>query len=209
MSGLVPAASQSLTAPLTDPAGGSVLTRIKSFTAQEPVKKALPAFFALSAIGAAALAWAQLAPSSQRMLYADLADSDRAAVVQMLDSAGIGYAIDNATGALTVPEEDYYRARMLVAQDGSIGTPESGTELLDSLPLGASRTMEGQRLRAARERELQLTIGEIDAVESVRVHLAEAERSAFVRDSVPPSGPTTTAMEARCTMSSARATSRR
>ena len=35
---------------------------------------------------------------------------------------------------------------------------------------------------AAQERELEMTIAEIDGVESVRVHLAKAERSVFVRD---------------------------
>jgi flagellar M-ring protein FliF len=41
--------------------------------------------------------------------------------------------------------------------------------------MGASRAMEGERLRAARERDLTLTIMEIDGVEAVRVHLAEAK----------------------------------
>ena len=62
------------------------------------------------------------------------------------------------TGALTVDEADFYRARMLVAADGALAAPESGRPVLDSLPLGASRTLEGERLRAARERDLMLTI---------------------------------------------------
>jgi type III secretory pathway lipoprotein EscJ len=57
---------------------------------------------------------------------------------------------------------------------------------LDSLPLGASRTLEGERLRAARQGELEMTIKQIDGVESVRVHLAEASKSVFVRDDAPP-----------------------
>ena len=43
------------------------------------------------------------------------------------------------------------------------------------------------RLRAAQERELMLTIMEIDGVEAVRVHIAKAERSVFVREDVDPS----------------------
>src|SRR5690606_22690400 len=80
-----------------------------------------------------------------------------------------------------------YRARMVVASDGALATPESGIELLDNLPLGASRTMEAERPRIARERERMLTIKEIDGVEAVRVHLAEPEHSVFVRDEAPPS----------------------
>ena len=59
--------------------------------------------------------------------------------------------------------------------------------MLDAIPLGSSRTLEGERLRLARERDLMLTIREIDGIESVRVHLATPERSVFVRENEPPS----------------------
>ena len=121
----------------------------------------------------------------QRVLYAQLDDADRAAVVGSLDAAGIGYTIDNQTGSLTVGEDDLYRARMLVASDGALAVPDAAASL-DNLPLGASRTLEGERLRGAREQELMLTIQQIDGVESVRVHLAQAAKSVFVREDTPP-----------------------
>ena len=188
MSDLVPAAPSqgSLLAPLRDRRGGSILTRVGAFAAQPPVRKALPWFAGVAGIGLLALVWAGLSPAPQRMLYSSLSDAERADVVGALDKAAIDYAIDNATGALTVAEDDLYRARMLVASDGALAAPESGTELLDSLPMGASRTLEGDRLRAAQERDLTLTIMEIDGVEAVRVHLGRAERSVFVRDNLPP-----------------------
>ncbi len=188
MSDTLPAPSPpaSLLAPLTDPAGGSALTRLRSFTGQAGVRRMLPLFLGAAAIGGAALTWSALAPSAQRTLYSQLADSERAGVVAALDKAGITYSIDNQSGSLSVAEGDFYRARMLVASDGALATPESGSQMLDKLPMGASRTMEGERLRAARERDLTLTIGEIDGVEAVRVHLAEAEKSVFVRDDTPP-----------------------
>lgn len=176
----------SLLAPLNNPAGGPMLTRLGQFITQEPVRRAVPLFLGVAALGGAALAWSSIAPSSQRILYSQINDSDRASVVAALDQSGIGYRIDNATGALTVDEADYYTARMLVAADGAVATPESGAQMLDNLPMGASRMLEGERLRAARERDLMLTIREIDGVESVRVHLAEGEKSVFVRDNVAP-----------------------
>jgi flagellar M-ring protein FliF len=179
-------ATQSMFAALTDPAGGSVLTRLGAFGAQPAVRKVLPVFIGLSAIGGALLAWSALSPSPQRMLYAQLNDSERANVAAALDQASIDYHIDNSTGALTVSDSDYYRARMLVASDGSLASPESGTQMLDNMPMGASRTLEGERLRAAREADLQQTVMQIDGVESVRVHLAQGEKSVFVRDNVPP-----------------------
>lgn len=181
------APQSSLLAPLTDPQGGPVLTRLGTFTAQPAVKKMLPWFIGVSALGGALLAWQAVSPSPQRVLYAQLADGERASVAGALDQAAIDYSIDNSTGALTVSEGDYYRARMLVASDGAIASPQTGDEMLDTLPMGASRTLEGERLRSARERDLEMTIREIDGVESVRVHIAEAEKSVFVREDVPPS----------------------
>jgi flagellar M-ring protein FliF len=75
---------------------------------------------------------------------------------------------------------------MLVASNGALATPETGDQMLDKLPMGASRNLEGERLRSARERDLQLSIMEIDGVDSVRVHLAEGEKSVFVRENVAP-----------------------
>lgn len=167
-------------------AGGPWLQRLGDFTAQPAVRKALPWFAGLASLGVAALLWASLSAGPQRILYSSLGDAERAGVVAALDSAAIDYQIDNQTGALTVGEDDLYRARMVVASDGALATPETGQDLINSLPMGASRTLEGDRLRAAQERDLTLTIQEIDGVESVRVHLARAERSVFVRDTVAP-----------------------
>ncbi|MFA7603757.1 MAG: flagellar basal-body MS-ring/collar protein FliF, partial [Novosphingobium sp.] len=191
MSDLVPATQPpgpppSILSPLTDPAGGNAMSRLRAFTGQEPVRRMLPWFLGVSALGAVALTYATLAPAPQRTLYSELSDSERASVVGALDKASIGYRINNETGAVTVNEDDLYRARMLVASNGALATPQSGDELLDKLPMGASRQLEGERLRAARERDLQLTVMEIDGVEAVRVHLAEGEKSVFVRDNLPP-----------------------
>ena len=186
MSQLVPAAPQgSILTPLRD-AGTPLPARLAAFGGQPGVRKMLPWFAGAAGLGLVGLTLAVMMPAPQRVLYSSLDDSDRASVVAALDAGGIGYDIDNSTGALSVGEDDLYRARMLVASDGALAAPQSGTELLDSLPMGASRMMEGDRLRAARERELTLTIAEIDGVEAVRVHLAEAEKSVFVRDNIAP-----------------------
>jgi flagellar M-ring protein FliF len=194
MQDLVPAGAGSAAArqarlldPLRNEGGGTPLERVRAFAAQPPVRKALPWFGGVAALGLLALTWAALSPAPQRILYSSLGDAERAEVAGALDKASISYKIDNATGAISVGENDLYRARMLVASQGALAVPQSGSELLDSLPMGASRTLEGDRLRAAQERELMLTIMEIDGVEAVRVHLARPERSVFVREDAPPS----------------------
>jgi flagellar M-ring protein FliF len=187
MSDLTPANAPSVLAPLTDPAGGSPLVRLQGFIGQPAVKKSLPWFLGVAALGGAGLSWAMLAPAPQRLLYVQLDDAERASVVATLDKGQIGYRIDPGSGALTVAESDLYKARMLVAQNGSLATPDTTSDALDKLPMGASRALESERLLAAREHELMLTIKEIDGVEAVRVQIADAAKSVFVRDNIAPS----------------------
>lgn len=173
--------------PLLPGAAAGALERLRVFARQPAVRSAWPWFVATGGIAALALAYAAFFPAPQRVLYSQIDDAQRAGVVAALDKASIDYRIDSDTGAITVDEDDLYRARMIVASDASLGAADSGMELLDNVPLGASRTLEGERLRTARERELMLTIKEIDGVEAVRVHLAEPAQSVFVRESNPPS----------------------
>ncbi len=182
MANIAPAQSSATPMVLS---GGSPLERVRSFTAQPVVRRVLPWFLGLAAIGGAGLTYTTLAPAPQRVLYSELGDAERASVASSLDKAGITYRINADTGTLTVGEDDLYKARMLVASDGALAVPNPVSSL-DSLPLGASRTLEGERLRGARQGELELTIKQIDGVESVRVHLAEASKSVFVRDDAPP-----------------------
>lgn len=188
MSDLVPATAQPLepSRPMQSGPRPPFLQQVKNFTAQPAVRRTLPFAGAVGVLGAAALAWTVLSPAPQRTLYSELSDSEKGAVTEALDKAAIPYQLDSATGALTVGEDDLYRARMMVASDGAVAAPTSGTDLIDNMPIGASRVVEAERLKAARERELEMTIKEIEGVESVRVHLAEAEKSVFVRDSSPP-----------------------
>jgi flagellar M-ring protein FliF len=187
MSDLVPAAPTPLGNPR--PVGGQrlpFLQQMSGFAAQPAVRRTMPYAAAVGVLGSAALAWMVLSPAPQRVLYSELGDAEKGAVTEALDKASIPYKLDPTSGAVTVGEGDIYRARMMVASDGAVAAPSSGTDLIDSMPIGASRSVEAERLRAARERELQLTIMEIDGVESVRVHLAQAEKSVFVRDNSPP-----------------------
>ncbi|MFM7350202.1 MAG: flagellar basal-body MS-ring/collar protein FliF [Erythrobacter sp.] len=160
---------------------------VAGFLSQPALARALPALAGVGALAAAAGLWMAISSGPDRVLYTSLTDAERAKVVETLEAGGIDYAIDNSTGAISVSDNDLYRAKMLVASDAGIAAPEGAEQLLDSMPLGTSRTLEGERLRLARERELMLTIREIDGIESVRVHLATPDRSVFVRDTNPPS----------------------
>ncbi|MEM8726692.1 MAG: flagellar basal-body MS-ring/collar protein FliF, partial [Pseudomonadota bacterium] len=173
--------------PVADGAAqGDFRARLSAFMQQPAVRRALPAIIGLGAVAAIAALYLTVSQGPQRILYSSLTDAERGKVVETLESGGIAYTIDSGTGMVTVSEDDVYRARMLVASDAGIAAPQGASEMLDSIPLGSSRTLEGERLKMARERELMLTIREIDGIEAVRVHLATPERSAFVRQSNAP-----------------------
>jgi flagellar M-ring protein FliF len=162
------------------------LSQMRSVFSQPAVKRSLPLIFMVGLIGAAALAWMAMATPPQRVLFASLPESDKAAVAEALSAASIPNAIDNG-GSLTVAEDDYHKARMLLAGQGLPKAAPGGYALLDQLPMGVSRAVEGERLRQARETELARSIAEIDTVAEARVHLATPETTVFVRDKAEPS----------------------
>ena len=175
------------TAPALPERFANPLQQLRGLWTQPAVRRAGPAALAVGLVGAAALAWATLSAAPQKVLFPSLPDADKAAVTSALDQANIASTIDDATGALTVPEDDYSRARMLLAGQGLPKAAPGGYAILDQLPMGVSRAVEGERLRQARETELARSIQEIDAVAEARVHLAMPEASVFVRDTAKPS----------------------
>ena len=162
------------------------LKQVAGLLGQPAVKRSLPLIFMVGLIAAAALAWAMLRQPPQRVLFPNLADSDKGAVVQALKAASIASDIDSS-GSVTVAEDDYHRARMLLASQDLPKAAPGGYALLDQLPMGVSRAVEGERLRQARETELARSIEEIDTVAEARVHLATPESTVFVRDQAAPS----------------------
>lgn len=155
------------------------------FARQPAVQRALPAIATSTAIGIAALAWFMTQSAPQTQLFAGLEDSDKAAVADALQGAGIGHSIDPATGALTVDADKLHQARIALAGQGLPKAQPSGDSLIASLPMGSSRAIEGETLRSAREADLSRTIETIDAVKNARVHIAAAEPSLFVREDKP------------------------
>ena len=163
------------------------LLQMKGVLAQPAVRRSLPMALMIGLIAAAALAWMTLSTPTQKTLFTGLPDADKAAVSAALTQGGIKSHVDDGTGALTVGEEDYSKAKMLLAGQGLPKAAPGGYAILDQLPMGVSRAVEGERLRQARETELAKSIEDIDAVAQARVHLAMPEASVFVRDNANPS----------------------
>ena len=153
---------------------------------QPAFRRALPAIGGLAALALAGLAWWGLQRPDHAALFAGLADADKAAIAEALQGAGMDFKVDAATGSLTVPEDELHRARMLLAGQGLPKAAPAGDAVLQSLPMGSSRAVEGEALRAAREADLARTIEAIDAVRGARVHIAVPDPTPFVRDNAAP-----------------------
>ncbi|TXC72440.1 flagellar M-ring protein FliF [Sphingomonas ginsenosidivorax] len=175
------------TTPVLPDRFANPLRQIKGVLDQPIVRRSLPMTMMIGLIGAAALAWATMSTPTQKTLFTGLPDADKASVTAALTQASIKSHIDDSSGALTVNEEDYSKARLLLAGQGLPKAAPGGYAILDQLPMGVSRAVEGERLRQARETELAKSIEEIDAVAEARVHLAVPEASVFVRDNASPS----------------------
>jgi flagellar M-ring protein FliF len=159
-----------------------VAQTLRGITAQPAVAKSLPLLGIVALLGVAAIVWMVIGAAPSRTLFAGLPDDQKAAVVEALTTAGVRNSINRDTGAITVSDDDYHRARMLLASQGlPRGGQESG-DVLTAMPLGSSRAVETERIRSAREADLARTIEAIDAVQSARVHLAVEQPSVFVRE---------------------------
>jgi flagellar M-ring protein FliF len=166
----------------TQPLQGFPMSGANEFMQRPAIRRALPAIAMIGTASVAALAWWSFQTPAQLPLFQGLAEADKSSVADALQSAGISFALDRNTGAITVAEGEVHKARMMLAGQGLPKAPPSSDTVLSSIPMGSSRAVENETLKGAREADLERTIEAIDAVKSARVHIAVAEPSVFVRD---------------------------
>jgi flagellar M-ring protein FliF len=138
------------------------------------------------ALGVAVVLWSQ-APSFAP-LYGNLAEKDASQVMDALQTAGVEFRVDEASGMVMVPSAKLKEIRMQLAGQGLPNSVGMGFELLQQdTGFGASQMIEKARYQQAMQGELARTIATIGAVQSARVHLAIPKQSVFVRKRQPPS----------------------
>ncbi len=115
-------------------------------------------------------------------LYQSLDAQSSAEVVDALKAAGEPYELAN-DGTVMVGADRLPEIRMLMAQQGLPGGDGTGLEMLNQdQSLGTSQFIEQARYRRAVETELARSIQTIGAIRAARVHIAQPEKSVFVRD---------------------------
>lgn len=126
-----------------------------------------------------------------RTLYSNISDEDGGAIVAQLAQMNVPYRFQEHGGAIMVPADRVYEARLKLAQQGLPKGGQVGFELLDQEKFGLSQFNEQINYQRALEGELARTIEKLGPVKSARVHLAMPKQTLFVREQKSPSASVT------------------
>ncbi len=119
---------------------------------------------------------------SYSVAYSGLSEADAAQIVQKLDDNSIPYQLKNS-GTIEVPNDQVYTTRLLIAREGLPQSSTVGYELFSgSSMLGMTEFSQKVNYQRAVEGELERTIGSLEAVKAVRVHLVVPEKSLLSSD---------------------------
>jgi flagellar M-ring protein FliF len=158
-----------------------------------PVAKQVSLIIALAATVALAigiLLWSQT--TNYSLLFANMEPQDLSEVMQTLDAQQVPYEINEATGALMVPQERVHKLRLSLAAEGYPKQAPSGYQILDvDQGFGISQFRETKRYQRAIEGELAKSVGSINSVDSARVLLGMPEKTVFVRKQKEPTASVT------------------
>ena len=128
--------------------------------------------------------WTSKAPFAT--LYSDMSGKDASRIADDLRESKVPYRLADGGGRIMVPQKQVYDLRLHFA---SLGLPNSGGlgyEIFDKPMLGMTEFMQKMNYHRALEGELARTIGELEEVESARVHLVLPAPSLFTEDKKEP-----------------------
>lgn len=113
------------------------------------------------------------------VLYTDLSEPDAVSVVDNLKKNGYAYKIADDKKTILVPAEKKDELRVFVAENDLIKNSTPGFELLDDLQLGSTDFKNKLTKQRIFQGELTRSIEKMNGIKSVRIQLAEPERSIF------------------------------
>ena len=170
---------EALKESLTADKAGAALTKIQDARVFRQMGTLLLIAGAV-AVGMMVFFWSQKPAFTP--LYTGLDAKATAEATDMLRAAKIPFQLDQATGAISVPEENLHDARLKLAGAGLAESGRLGFEMMERDPgFGVSQFVENARYQHALETELVRTITTLRPVRDARVHLAIPKPSAFTR----------------------------
>ena len=121
-----------------------------------------------------------------KVLFSNVNDKDGAAIVAALEQMKVPHRFTEGGGAIMVPGDKVYDARLKLAGQGLPKAGNVGFEVLENQKLGTSQFVEQVNYQRALESELSSSIKTLAQVREARVHLAIPKTSAFLRDQPKP-----------------------
>lgn len=121
------------------------------------------------------------------VLYTDLSEPDAVAVTENLKKNGYAYKIADDRKTILVPASQKDELRVFVAENDLIKNSTPGFELLDDMQLGSTDFKNKLTRQRIFQGELTRSIEKMSGIKSVRIQLAEPERSIFEEQDEEPS----------------------
>ena len=113
------------------------------------------------------------------VLYTDLSEPDAVSVVENLKKNGYAYKIADDKKTILVPANKRDELRIYVAENDLIKNSTPGFELLDDMQLGSTDFKNKLTKQRIFQGELTRSIEKMNGVKSVRLQIADPERSIF------------------------------
>ena len=120
------------------------------------------------------------------VLYSDLSEPDAIAVTENLKKNGYAYKIADDKKTILVPASQKDELRIYVAENDLIKNSTPGFELLDDLQLGSTDFKNQLTKQRIFQGELTRSIEKMNGIKSVRIQIAEPERSIFEEEDAEP-----------------------
>jgi flagellar M-ring protein FliF len=128
------------------------------------------------------LVWAS-APT-YAVAFSGLSETDAGAIVENLSAANIPYQL-RGTGTILVPSNQVYEVRLQMARQGLPEGGNVGYELFSGNTLGMTEFTQRVNYQRALEGELERTIGSLESIQAVRVHIVTPEKTLLAGDQAP------------------------
>ncbi|WP_372399117.1 flagellar basal-body MS-ring/collar protein FliF [Azospirillum sp. HJ39] len=128
----------------------------------------------------------RLSTPEMELLYAELQQTEAAAIAKKLEEAKVPYSVDKTGTKIMVPADQVGPMRMRMAAQGLPSGGSVGYELFDKGEgFGATSFMQNINHLRALEGEMARTVQTLNGVQQARVHLVLPKRELFARQQNP------------------------
>jgi flagellar M-ring protein FliF len=121
---------------------------------------------------------------SYEVAFSGLTEEDAGNIVQKLQESGISYKLQGV-GTILVQTDKVYEVRLSMAREGLPAGGNVGMEIFSGNTLGMTEFTQKVNYQRALEGELEKTIGSLDAVQGVRVHIVTPEKALLADEQMP------------------------